>query len=88
LFSEIGDFQIKAVHILRAKRVIKENECGIIELDTQFSNAKIAELIASSRYLENEFFIDLVRTIEKISIFGKDGLKYRTGLMEYRYDAI
>ena len=88
LFSEIGDFQIQATHILRAKRIIKENEYGVIELDTLFLNSQIQSLVNESRYVSNEFFISLVRIIEEIPLLGKDGLKRRTGLMEYRYDAI
>ena len=88
LFSEVGDFQIQAVHILKAKRIIKENESGIIELDEQFFNDKIADLMDSSRFLENEFFEHLVKMIEAIPLLGEKGLKRRTGLMEHRYDAI
>jgi len=88
LFSEIGDFQIQAIHILRAKRIIKENEFGIIELDEQISNHNIHELLANSKYIRNDFFVDFVKVVESIPLLGKDGLKRRTGLMEYRYDAI
>lgn len=88
LFSELGDFQIQAAHILRAKRIIRENEYSVISIDAHFSNEVIVTLLTGSRYSKDSFFVDLVKIFMEIPLIGKDGLKRRTGLMEYRYDAI
>lgn len=88
LFSEMGDFQIQAIHILRAKQIIRESEYGKIFSDIHFANEKIDMLLAESRYLQNDFYSELVETFQEIPLLGKNGLKKRTGLMEYRYDAI
>lgn len=86
LFSEMGDYQIQAVHILRAKKILTENQYGTISAGDQFSHKSISRLLANSSYLKSEFYVNLIKVIANIQTRGPNGIKSRSGLMEYRYD--
>lgn len=88
LFSELGDFQIQAIHILKAKKIIFEDNIGCVHIDEEFYNNNIQTLISNSKYTSDKYFIDLVTILSGIQMLGVKGLKKRTGLMEYRYDAV
>lgn len=88
LFSEIGDFQIQALQILKAQEVIYENKFGKICPGKHFYHERIVSLLADSRYVNNDFFHDLAHFLYEVQLHGDSGLKKRTGLMEFRYDAV
>jgi len=87
LFSEMGDFQIQAIHILRSKKVIIENDAGLVSKGEAFSTDVISNLVLDNKYITAPFFTTLVNVFYQIPLLGEDGLKKRTDLMEYRYDA-
>jgi len=87
LFSEMGDFHIQALQILVAKNILHENN-GIISLAPSFYSSAIKSLLDESNNNDYEFFLELVSILNQVSVFGESGLKKRTGLMEYRYDAL
>lgn len=87
LFSEMGDYQIQAVHLLRSKRVLQEDEYGNISPGDYFSDSKILSVVNNSRFIGDDFFFNLINILAGIPLQGENGIKARTSLMEYRYDA-
>ncbi len=88
LFSEMGDFQSQALDILRSKEIIYFDEHRWLSVGKNFEDKEIIDLINANGFTSNEFFIALVGVLSQCNLHGKNGLKSRTGLMEYRYDAI
>jgi hypothetical protein len=87
LFSEMGDYHIQALQILEAKGIFKEVE-GIIRISESFQSSSVTNLLEDNQYINNEFYKTLLNTLKNIKLSGDNGLKQRTGLMEYRYDAV
>lgn len=87
LFSEMGDYHIQALQVLLAKDVFKETS-GKLSIGPAFQSKSVAKLLSENQYISNNFYGDLLRTLNQIRLSGDSGLKKRTGLMEYRYDAI
>jgi hypothetical protein len=87
LFSEMGDFQIQAMHILKAKNILDDQD-GLISSKDEFYGEEITNLLSNSQYTSNELYINIVELFYKIPLYGQSGLKQRTGLMEYRYDPV
>lgn len=88
LFSEMGDFQIQAAHILKAKNILNLHDGVLVCKGDTFSSDLISELVCNRNFLKDEFFSTLVNVFYQIPLLGDNGLKMRTGLMEYRYDAV
>jgi hypothetical protein len=88
LFSEMGDFQIQAIRILSSKNILLEDKSGIVSKGNYFSNDCISDLLYNNIYIEEKFFSNLVNICFEIPLLGNSGLKMRTGLMEFRYDAV
>jgi hypothetical protein len=87
LFSEMGDYHIQALQILEAKGIFKEVD-GIIRISESFQSSSVTNLLEDNQYINNEFYKTLLNTLNNIELSGDNGLKQRTGLMEYRYDAV
>lgn len=87
LFSELSDYQIQAVQILKAKNILKEEESGLTVSDNFYSDS-VQSLLKDNFILKSEFFNKLVISLNDISLTGEKGLKKRSGLMEYRYDVV
>ncbi|MFL0808159.1 MAG: hypothetical protein K6L60_12820 [Oceanobacter sp.] len=88
LFSEMGDFQLQALDILRSKGIVDFDETGWLTLGECFSEDSIHSLVSDNRFTSKKFFRILVSVLAQCKLHGLNGLKDRTGLMEYRYDAI
>lgn len=87
LFAELNDFQSYALQVLKSK--------SIIDIDEENMTARKGEnfALASQQFLQNSYFIDdihkeIIRVLVAIDLLGEKGLKYRSGLMEFRYDAV
>ncbi len=87
LFSEMGDYHIQALQILKAKGIFEE-ENGNLRISEGFYSPSIQKLINDNSNESTELFCKLFQTLNAIEIVGESGLKKRTGLMEYRYDAV
>lgn len=87
LFSEMGDFQSQAIDILRSKDILttKDEWIGIGE---SFNHEGIVKLTAKNSYTSIQIFKILVEVFSNCELNGKNGLKNRTSLMEFRYDAV
>lgn len=88
LFLELQDYQRKALNILIAKDIVSNETSAMISKSSNFHDVIRKNLVTDSRYATDDFFIKLVDFITNFELRGSDGLKRRTGLMEYRYDAI
>ncbi|EGR2702212.1 TPA: hypothetical protein NJ348_003254 [Vibrio parahaemolyticus] len=87
LFSEMGDYHIQALQILKAKGIFEE-ENGNLRISEGFYSPSIQKLINDNSNESKELFCKLFQTLNAIQVVGEGGLKKRTGLMEYRYDAV
>lgn len=88
IFSEMGDFQIQAAHILKAKKILNMSDELRVRKGDNFTNDSISKLAIENSYLSNQFYSFLVEIFYHAELSGEAGLKKRTELMEYRYDAI
>lgn len=88
LFSEMGDFQSQALDILQAKQLLNIDESNNVELGASFHSFEIINFLNESTYVSSGFCKDLVQVLLKCNLYGANGLKSKTGLMEYRYDAV
>jgi hypothetical protein len=87
LFSEMGDYHIQALQILLSKDVFQESN-GKLRLSDGYYSEPIKKLLSDNQYCDNDFFGGLIKILNQIDLAGDSGLKRRTGLMEYRYDAV
>ncbi len=87
LFSEMGDYHIQALQILKAKGIFEEKN-GKLRISEGFYSPSIQRLINNNFSESTELFCKLFQILNAIEVFGESGLKKRTGLMEYRYDAV
>lgn len=85
LYSELGMFQNRAIDILQSKKIIKEESNSLIE-DENFRSKEILTLSKNNKFIENNFYKNLVNCFQEIPLLGENGLKKRTNLLEYRYD--
>lgn len=87
LFSEMGDFQSQALDILRSKEILILED-GWLSVGGIFRREEVMQLVANSRFKSAKIFGTLVRVFMTCNLHGENGLKSKTGLMEYRYDAV
>ena len=78
---------IQALHILKAKNIFDVNE-DILSLGENFVVESVKSLFNENVYITNDFFSQLINALEHVDTSGENGLKARTGLMEFRYDAV
>lgn len=87
LFSGMSDYHIQAIQILLANRIFEETD-GKLRLSTGFYSTSVANLLDKNQSDKSDFFCKLFNIFNQIDLAGESGLKQRTGLMEYRYDAV
>lgn len=90
LMFDISIIQDQAINSMVAKGIFIKNDfiSGNLNLrNTYIKRKEIVELIAKSKFRETSWYKILVNDLSKIPLLGSNGLKNRTGLMEYRYDA-
>lgn len=88
LFSEMGDFQLQAIDILKAKNILEVNREGIISKAENFDSEEIQTLVKDNSITSSVFYKSFISILMGCDLYGNNGLKQRTGLMEYRYDAV
>ena len=87
---DISIIQDQAINSMVAKGVFIKNDfiSGNLNLrDTYIKRREIVELITKAKFRETSWYKILIDDLSKIPLLGGSGLKNRTGLMEYRYDA-
>lgn len=88
IMYELESLQTVALHNLLAKQLIdidsfKSNQ---IKRTSEAIPPDLSAVIHSSEQAQNEWFRMVVNELPLINFGGKNGLKKRTGLMEFRYD--
>lgn len=86
LFSELKDFQRNAISILRAKDII-ELDKNLIKKSSEYS-CLLDKFFEYNNIVNDKSMVKLIKCLIDIEMLGGNGLKKRTGLMEYRYDSI
>ena len=86
LFSELKDFQYSAISLLRAKSLIELKERTISK--TPDYKSLPDKFFKENNILNDETQVQLIKCLYSIELAGTQGLKQRTGLMEYRYDSV
>jgi len=89
VFEKIKPYQISALHSLASygiidKKLLMHNRISIISKDTLKEYVSKFEELSPK---ENNLIAILTSHFYQISMFGENGLKSRTNLMESRYDA-
>ena len=91
IFYQLTKIQNESFNTLVSRNILDRGsfEKEIIRLN---DDVDIAPFLCEQIYYrneENKDIIDfLVNKLSKITFWGKDGLKARSGLMEYRYDIV
>lgn len=88
LFSEMGDIQSRALDILICKGVLELYDGKWLKKGALYGTHEIAILVESNDISCSIFYQKIVDQFLKFDLYGKLGLKAKTELMEYRYDAI
>lgn len=88
IFYQLKDIQLAALSYLHAKEVITLLP-GVdrkIQLNKDSVPQSIVTMIQNDEYCETDWFRLITNELPKIDLYGKSGLKGKTGLMEYVYD--
>lgn len=85
---EVGNLQNTAVHNLMAKELIDVASFQSFQVQrTQRAlPVEIKKFIDADEVQKEDWFKIVVNELPNIAFQGKEGLKSRSGLMEYRYD--
>lgn len=88
LFFEMIQVQKTSLAILHAKGIIKNDEyrAGQIVLDRESVPQQLINKIEKDKFMDSEVFKTLTIGLMSTVWEGKKGLKFRTGLLEYKYD--
>ncbi len=88
IIYELEQLQSTAIQNLVAKGLLDSesfNEGYLKRTDKELPE-NFSDVIKDSRLLKEEWFEVLINEFPKAKLTGSNGLKARTGLMEYRYD--
>lgn len=88
IMYELESLQTVALHNLLAKQLIDIDsfKSKQIRRTSEAIPPDLSAAIQSSEQAQNEWFRMVVNELPLINFGGKNGLKKRTGLMEFRYD--
>lgn len=86
LFYELKNYQYIALSILRAKSLISIDN-DLINKTSNFHTLP-KNFFENNNIINNPDYNELIKCLLTIETLGENGLKKRTGLLEYRYDAI
>ncbi len=87
-FFELETFQKSATLELIAKGVISKSafDKGIMELEPESLPTAYIDLLAADDFLRSDIFGVITKGLPILQFNGSNGLKSRSGLMEYIYD--
>lgn len=88
IFHELEQLQNIAIQNLLAKKILDDEafKCGYLKRTNTALPDSFLFAIKDARLLKERWFTVLINEFPKANFNGKNGLKSRTGLMEYRYD--
>lgn len=90
LMFELARIQDETVSSMIAKGLFEKKVFtqGRIKLRNALVSQELIKLIEEANFRQSEWYDILINHISLIPLKGKNGLKDRSGLMEFRYDAI
>ncbi|QEY59905.1 hypothetical protein FXF61_12415 [Pseudomonas sp. C27(2019)] len=90
ILYELESFQSTAIQNLIAKELLSKEdfESGFLKRTEKGLLTSFMEQALSGRLVSERWFQILINEFPKVKFAGRDGLKSRTGLMEYRYDMV
>lgn len=88
LMAALGKIQDQTIKSLIAKDIIKEEDflSGKIKEKPDILPQEMCQLIEEAPFRQEVWYKFLTKQLVNINLTGENGLKHRTGLMEYRYD--
>jgi hypothetical protein len=89
VFLQMRLLQETALRLLFSKGLIDEDlyRDGVVRLQASGLPPELARRIAEQNAVDAEPVSYLVEVVGKFSLYGAGGIKDRTGLLEFRYDA-
>ena len=89
LFFSLGEIQQPAARLLAATGLLDKDEFinGRIRRIESNLDVEINDICRNLSFRETAWYAFLIDDLSKLGLSGKDGLKHRAGLMEYRHDA-
>lgn len=90
IFARMGPFFAAASRLLYGSHVVDRDryKVGYLQLDRSRATTRQILDAANAVTLDEELLEFVVSDLGAIPFGGSSGLKHRTGLMEFRYDAI
>ncbi len=85
LFFEMSPTQETAILSLLQRSLINV-ENNIISLEKQNMPKELIQVFKNDKFTKSDIFKILVACLPKVKLDGNNGLKARSGLMEYKYD--
>lgn len=88
VFFDLFHFQKNAILELVSKGIIEPSvfETGQVKLSSQAFPYELASLIKNDPFVNSDTFKIISCELPKLEMNGPNGLKKRSGLMEFRYD--
>lgn len=88
ILHELEGLQSTAIQNLLAKELLDRQafESGYLKRTQKALPKKFVDELKTSRLFNQEWFKVLINEFPKVKFAGSHGLKFRTGLMEFRYD--
>jgi hypothetical protein len=88
VMNDLGGIQDSAIHYLVAKGLLDRDlyEGNILKRTDLSMPGEITKNLYDNSVLDEPWFVYLMTKFHQIDFFGDKGMKFRTNLMEYRYD--
>jgi hypothetical protein len=88
VFRDMEQIQMAAIQALAASNIINPEKLalGFIERTTTAIPPDMLHLVVEKNQTDNPVIQFILKELSAFPLLGVDGLKHRTGLMEYRYD--
>lgn len=90
VFRDMEHIQIAAINALAASNIINVERLsqGFVERTSASIPDAINQIVIAKDISVNPLINFIITELSSIPLLGIDGLKHRTGLMEYRYDNV
>lgn len=90
VFRDMEHIQMAAIQALAASNIINPDRLalGFIERTTTTLPQDILSQVIEKNQVDNAVIQFILKELSAFPLLGVDGLKHRTGLMEYRYDNV
>lgn len=89
IFDELASYQASGMQMLLSTGLAQQEERGdSVSIDRNAIPSRLVRELESASQARNELLHLLTGPFRGIELYGRTGLKARTGLFEYRYDPV